>query len=97
MTPGPSETAAELPKGKGKAKQLEPMGTPAGGGNESPEGGASGGGKHKEGASVQSPVAPTGAGPAGPAGGERGKGQATEEGGKGKGKKGEESPSPSPR
>jgi len=96
-TPAPSgETSTELPKGKGKARQLEPMTTPAGGGNGSPEGGASGGGKGRmKGANVQSPVAPTDAGPAAPAGG---KGRAADEGekGKGKGKKAEGSPSPTP-
>jgi hypothetical protein len=85
-TPAQSgESSAELPRGKGKTRQLEPMGTPAGGGNESPEGGASTGGKGKmKGANVQSPVAPTGAGPVAP------------EGEKGKGKKAQESPSPTP-
>ena len=82
---GPTPST-ELPKGK--ARQLEPMGTPAGGGNESPEGGPSGGGKGRmKGANVQSPVAPTGAGPAVPEG----------EKGKGKGKKAEESPTPTPQ
>jgi uncharacterized protein DUF6600 len=85
-TPAQSgESSAELPRGKGKTRQLEPMGTPAGGGNESPEGGASTGGKGKmKDANVQSPIAPTGAGPVAP------------EGGKGKGKKAQESPSPTP-
>ncbi len=98
-TPAQSgETSTELPRGKGKTRQLEPMGTQAGGGNESPEGGASGGGKGKmKGANVQSPVGPTGAAPAAPVGG--GKGKAADEGekGKGKGKKAEESPSPTPK
>jgi hypothetical protein len=97
-TPAQSgETSTELPRGKGRTRQIEPMGTPAGGGNESPEGGASGGGKGKmKGANVQSPVAPTDAGPAAPAGG---KGKAADEGekGKGKGKKAEGSPSPTPQ
>jgi hypothetical protein len=95
-TPAQSgETSTELPRGKGKTRQLEPMGTPAGGGNESPEGGAGGGKGKMKGANVQSPVAPTGAGPAAPA---AGKGRAADEGekGKGKGKKAEESPSPTP-
>ena len=96
-TPAQSgETSTELPKGKGKARQLEPMTTPAGGGNESPEGGAGGGGKGRmKGANVQSPIAPSGAGPAAPAGG---KGRAADESekGKGKGKKAEASPSPTP-
>jgi hypothetical protein len=89
------ETSTELPKGKGKARQLEPMTTPAVGGNESPEGGAGGGKGRIKGANVQSPVAPTGGGPVAPAGG---KGRAADEGekGKGKGKKAEGSPSPTP-
>ena len=88
-TPAPSgETSTELPKGKGKTKQLEPMTTPTGGGNESQMGGPSGGGKGKmKGANVPSPVAPTAAGTAAPEG----------EKGKGKGKKAEESPSPTPQ
>ena len=71
------------------------MTTPAVGGNESPEGGAGGGKGRMKGANVQSPVAPTGAGPAAPVGG---KGRAADEGekGKGKGKKAEGSPSPTP-
>lgn len=95
-TPG-AESSTELPTGKGKSKQLEPMGTPLGGANALPE---SGGGKNKDkGPGVQSPVAPTGAGPTGPGGGgEHGKGKPADEGqkGKGKGKKGEETPAPTP-
>lgn len=93
LGPTPStEGSAELPAGKGKARQFEPAGTPMGRGKESPEGGASGAEKRKgQGASVQSPVAPTSAGSAAPEGG---KGKAAPEGGKGK--KGEKSPPPTP-
>lgn len=42
-----TEGSTEMPNGKGKAKQFEPMGTPSGGGTESPMSGAPAGGKYK--------------------------------------------------